>query len=402
PTAGSNTPICEGSTLNLTASTVAGATYSWTGPNTFSSSTQNPSIAGATTAASGTYSVTVTVGGCTSAPATTNVVVNPIPTSPTLGSNSPVCSGQTLNLTASTIAGATYAWTGPNSFSSSVQNPSIAGVTVAATGTYSVTVTVSGCGSASATTSVTVNPTPSAPTASSNSPICEGSTLNLSSSTVAGATYAWTGPNTFSSSTQNPSISGATTAASGTYSVTVTVSGCTSAAGTTAVTVNPIPTAPTASNNSPICEGSTLNLTASTVAGATYSWTGPNSFSSASQNPSIPCVTVAADGTYSGTAAVSGCPSAAATATVSITPTPAAPTVSSNSPLCSGNTFNLTATTVAGATYSWTGPNSRSSSVQNPPIAGATTAASGTYSVTVTVSGCTSPAGTTAVTVNQT
>jgi len=402
PTAGSNTPICAGSTLNLTSSTVAGATYLWAGPNSFSSSSQNPSIAAATTAASGTYSVTVTVNGCTSANGTTVVVVNPIPSSPTLSSNSPVCSGQTLNLTASTIAGATYAWTGPNTFSSALQNPSIAGVTVAATGIYSVTVTVSGCGNASATTSVTINPTPAAPTASSNSPICAGSTLTLSSSTVAGATYAWTGPNTFSSATQNPSIAAATVAASGTYSVTVTVSGCTSTAGTTAVTVNHIPAAPAASNNSPICEGTTLNLTSSTVAGATYSWTGPSSFSSALQNPSIAGVTIAADGTYSVTVTVSGCTSSDATTTVSITPTPATPIVSSNSPLCSGNTLNLTASTVAGATYSWTGPNTFSSSAQNPSIASATTATSGTYSVTVTVSGCASVAGTTSVTVNQT
>jgi len=56
---------------------VAGATYSWTGPNGFTSTSQNPSIPGATTADSGDYSVTATVGACTSAPGTTTVTVNP-------------------------------------------------------------------------------------------------------------------------------------------------------------------------------------------------------------------------------------------------------------------------------------------------------------------------------------
>ena len=80
---------------------------------------------------------------------------------------------------------------------------------------------------------------PLAPTASNNGPICQGMTLNLTASTEASASYNWTGPNGFSSALQNPSIPHATTAASGTYSVTATIGGCASAAGTTAVTVNP-------------------------------------------------------------------------------------------------------------------------------------------------------------------
>ncbi len=86
---------------------------------------------------------------------------------------------------------------------------------------------------------------PSTPTPSNNGPICAGQTLTLSTPAVAGATYAWTGPNGFTSSSQNPSIAGATTAASGTYEVLVTVSGCTSAAGSTTATVDPDAVAPT-------------------------------------------------------------------------------------------------------------------------------------------------------------
>jgi hypothetical protein len=84
---------------------------------------------------------------------------------------------------------------------------------------------------------LTVNATPTAPTASNDGPICELATLQLSASTVPGATYSWTGPNGFASGAQNPSIAGATAAASGIYSVTVTVGGCTSTAATTTATV---------------------------------------------------------------------------------------------------------------------------------------------------------------------
>jgi hypothetical protein len=77
PTAGYNSPLYAGMTLNLTASTVPGATYNWTGPNGFTATNQNPSIASASTSDSGDYNVTVTVGDCTSSPGTTTVTVNP-------------------------------------------------------------------------------------------------------------------------------------------------------------------------------------------------------------------------------------------------------------------------------------------------------------------------------------
>ncbi|HLP50608.1 MAG TPA: PKD domain-containing protein, partial [Chitinophagales bacterium] len=400
PTATSNSPICEGATLSFTTTTYAFATYTWTGPNGFTSNLQNPTIPNATAAASGTYSVEVTASGCTSVtPATVTVVVNPT-AAPVASNNGPLCSGATLNLTASTISGATYTWTGPNGYTSNQQNPSIPGATTGESGTYSVVANVSGCNSSSpGTTTVVINPIPTI-TAGSNSPLCEGATLNLTASTFIGATYSWTGPNGFTSNVQNPSITGATTAASGTYSVVATASGCSSSApATTNVIVSGTPATPVAGSNSPLCEGSTLNLTASTIAGATYSWNGPNGFTSTVQNPSITGATVAASGVYSVRVNIDGCNSPVATTNVIVRPIPASPVASSNSPVCVGLPINLTASTVAGATYAWTGPNGFTSAIQNPTIPSATTADSGLYLVTATVSGCTSPAATTNVVV---
>jgi trimeric autotransporter adhesin len=110
--------------------------------------------------------------------------------------------------------------------------------------------------------------TPAAPTAGNNGPVCAGSTLNLTASTVTGATYAWTGPNGFTSSAQNPSIAAATVAASGTYSVTATVGGCTSPAGTTTATVTAVPAAPATPTFSSI-SCTSLTVSWSTVSGAT-------------------------------------------------------------------------------------------------------------------------------------
>ena len=77
PTASYNSPLYAGMTLYLTASSVSGVTYNWTGPNGFTSANQNPSIVNASTNASGIYSVTATVGGLTSSPGTVAVTVNP-------------------------------------------------------------------------------------------------------------------------------------------------------------------------------------------------------------------------------------------------------------------------------------------------------------------------------------
>jgi hypothetical protein len=61
--AGSNAPVCAGSSLNLTATTAASSTYAWTGPNSFTSSAQNPTLSYAA-AYAGVYEVQVTTAGC--------------------------------------------------------------------------------------------------------------------------------------------------------------------------------------------------------------------------------------------------------------------------------------------------------------------------------------------------
>jgi hypothetical protein len=135
PTAGSNSPVCEGESLQLTASSVSGGVYSWTGPNGFTSSDQNPVIPTAELADAGNYYVTVTANGCTSVATATSVQMNTVPSAPTAGSNSPICSGSTLNLTASFVSGGTYSWTGPNGFISGLQNPSVNNASLSDAGT---------------------------------------------------------------------------------------------------------------------------------------------------------------------------------------------------------------------------------------------------------------------------
>lgn len=402
-TSGSN-PTCSGQSVTFTATPTNGGTaptYQWQ-VNGVNAGSNSPTFTTSTLSNNDvvTCIMTSNLSGVTGSPATSNSItmtVNPTPSTPTASSNSPVCTGSSINLTTPAVSGATYSWTGPSSYTSASQNPTLTNATTAMAGTYSVTVTKNGCTSAAGTVTVTVNQTPATPSPTSNSPVCSGSTLNLNTTAVSGATYSWTGPSSYTSASQNPTRPNSTTAMSGTYSVTVTKSGCTSAAGTVTVTVNQTPNAPTAGSNSPVCEGQALNLTASTVSGTTYSWTGPGSYSSTTQNPTISSPTAASSGTYSVTATANGCTSTAGTVSVTVNPLPATPVITTNSPVCTGSTINLSVPTVSGATYNWTGPNGFTSTSQNPSVASASAANAGTYSVTVTVGSCTSAAGTTVV-----
>ncbi|MGA9347655.1 MAG: hypothetical protein WBW48_02465 [Anaerolineae bacterium] len=154
-TASSNSPVCEGSTIELYGGPNGMDSYSWTGPNVFTSTTQSPTIPNATLAMSGTYTLTVIQGSCT-VTATTQVTVKGKPTA-TASSNSPVLQGGILKLYGGPAGMASYSWTGPNSFNSNQISPTVStSATLAMAGNYTLTVTnTNGC-SDSDTTYVTV------------------------------------------------------------------------------------------------------------------------------------------------------------------------------------------------------------------------------------------------------
>ena len=393
--------ICSGETSApvTLASNVSGTTFTWNARatngisiNTSSGTDLIPAQTftnPGTTAATITYTVTPLHDGCTGETATFTITVNPKPATPVLSSNSPVCSGTSLMLSTAAVTGATYNWSGPNGFTSHLQNPEIANVTSAAQGNYKLITTVNGCLSEAGTITAVINPTPAAPVASGNGPICAGEKLQLSASLIPGASYTWTGPNGFTSSLQNPVIDQATVAASGTYTVKATVDGCTSAAGRVAVLVNPIPLAPTVSSNSPVCATTSLSLTASTITGASYQWTGPNGFTSSIQNPVILSATPANSGTYAVLATVNGCTAQVASIAVVVNQLPAQPVLSSNSPVCSGSSIEINCKSTDGSLYKWTGPNGFTSTLQNPVIQNAAIANQGRYTVVITTPGCT-------------
>lgn len=330
-----NSPVCPSQTINLNGNSITGATYSWTGPNGFTSNQEDPSIPNATLAHSGTYTLTVTVNGCTSAPANTTVTVTN-GADATITPVAPICSNASPVTLSAATPGGSWSGTGVNA-STGVFDPSAAG-----SGPVTITYTISGACGGTDTETITVNAAPTA-NAGSNSPICEGLTLNLTTNTVAGASYSWTGPNTFSSSNEDPAISNVSTAASGTYTVTVSNNGCT-ATSTVNVTVNPTPVA-NAGNDAFICQGGSVTLNGSGT--GTYSWSPATNLSSTSiANPlANPAATI----TYTLTVDAGGC-SDTDDMTVTVSPNPNL-NISNDTSICIGDCVNLL---VSGADFfSW-------------------------------------------------
>lgn len=400
PMASTTGPVCAGGTIQLSTSLVSGAFYNWSGPDGFTSTAREPQILNATVAKEGTYVVGITVDGCISSVGTVSQTIKPTPAVPVVSNSSPVCVGQHIELSTPIVLGASYQWTGPNGFASTLQQPVINNADFGNAGNYSLTITVDGCTGPAASTAVIVNPLPQAVAISSSGPVCISEQLKITADAVPAASYYWTGPNGFVSTDREFTIPSMTNTSTGTYQVVVSVAGCPSLANSVDAALKPTPSAPNINPVSPVCENETLILNAALVTGATYSWSGPLGFTSNTQSPAITSVTTGMAGNYSVNVVVNGCRSANNNVNVVVNPLPSAPVLSTDGAVCVGNTLQLNAATVSGASYNWTGPNGFVSTVQNPAISNVSSVHAGVYTAFIRVNGCAGAAGTVTAIVN--
>jgi gliding motility-associated-like protein len=374
-TASNTSPICSGQALNFGAvpnPTGTNYSWSWAGPNNFSSTLQNPTIPSPTLLAAGTYTVTLTVPNCGTVNATTTVTVNPGP-SVTVNPIT-ICEGATGTLTASSpTAGGVFSWflngapvgTGPSLI-----------VAPSTTTTYAVEYSAAGC-TGTTNVTVTVEPTPQ-PTVTTDS-ICIGTSGTLYVNNVGtGGSYLWSNGSTAATLNDNPSVNT-------NYSVVYTSSnGCVSPSVTGSIIVKPYPVISGA--NDTICIGSSTTLnTIVDLPGGTYSW------SPFAANSSSITVSPTATTTYAVIYDLLNCQDTAQM-TILVNPIPVVTTA--NAVICYGDTINLIATAnLGGGTYLWSTTEDNDTITINP----ATTTS---YSVTYTLNNCTSPSATAQVTVN--
>lgn len=392
--ASSNTPVCPGDTLKLMANTLSGATYAWTGPNSFTSTQQNPFILNAQSVNSGTYGLVIKgSNGCSSTLATTSVYVGP-PDAPKPNSNGPVCFGSTLSLTASTVSGTTvvYNWTGPNGFSSTQQNPSKANVTFADSGYYKVYAVIDGCVSFSDSVYVKVNGLPPAPTAQGPVTYCQDVTATALTATGTNLKWYTTPTGGVGTSTLTPSTANAGILK---YYVSQTDgNGCEGPRDSVEVTILPKPAAPTVTTPITYCQGdTTMALTAN---GTNLKWyTSPTGGSGTTTAP-VPSSATPGNSLYfvSQTSTINGCESDRSLIVVTIYPTPQVPAISSPAEYCESgpNTPALT-TYVTGTGLTWYTSDTATVGSSTAPTVNTTTPVVDTYYISQTINGCEGPRG---------
>ena len=377
--------ICEGTSTSLSlvgGTSGTGATAQWfndscggTSAGTGNSITVSPIV-------NTTYYLRYS-GSCnTTACASVNIAVNPLPVAAgTISGIATICQGQnSVTYSVPAIANATgYTWTLPSGVSiasgSNTNSITVDFSASAVSGTISVFGT-NGCGNGiAANYPIVVNPLPVAPgTISGTATVCQGQNgVVYSVPAIASATnYSWTLPNgaTISSGANTNSITVDFSAAATSGNITVqgtNACGNGTVSANYAVTVNTLSVAPTSiSGTTTICEGTSTSLSlvgGTSGTGATAQWfTASCGGTSAGTGNSItvsPTTTTTYYVRYSGTCNTTSC----ASVTVTVNPLPlAAGTISGTATICQGQSgvvYSVAA--IANATnYIWTLPSGAS------------------------------------------
>jgi VCBS repeat-containing protein len=348
---------CNGTS---TLSTAATGSLLWSAGQT------TPSIS---VSSAGTYTVTQTVNGCTSAagsgiaaPKTTPVVINYV--------SSPNCDGS-ITVTANNATGSLI-WTPNGETTNSII------VTVA--GTYGARQTISGCTSNPAPIVVTPIAVPATYNVSGGAALCAGVpqavTIALSGSET-GVTYTLykDGVNlNLSRPGTGGGISFQNAFGPGTYTIQATKAGLPPAcnyimSGLAAVTVKPTPAAP----GIMVVDNCNGTSTLSTPAAGGLLW---------STNETTSSITVSSAGTYTVTQTVNGCVSAAGSGIAAPKTAPTAViTVDGPSTVCPGGSIILHATAGVNYTYQWTKDGG---AIEGEYSADYVATESGAYSVQIT------------------
>jgi len=356
---------------NITSvSTLLGS--SWTGPNNYFSSDEDPLVF-----EGGAYTIVATSqNGCTS---TLQVIVQEdtaIPDVSAVGGTL-TCADTSIQLDGSSqTLGTFFVWSGPNNFSAMEEDPK-----VELEGVYTVVVTSqNGCSNATQTTVDKDVSTPDATAISSNNLNCQILTANLIGNSVTpGVQFTWSGPNNFKDTTAIVQIQ-----LPGLY--TLSVEGANGCISTSSIEILQDVTDPDADalGGTVDCISGEINLSGiSATNGATFTWAGPSNFYATIQNP------IATEpGLYILTVTGSNGCTALASATVNAnTETPDVSISGAGVLTCAETSLLLTSDIqTPGATGVWTGPgnfiaNSPDASISLP----------GTYVFTVTAqNGCVS------------
>ncbi|MBP8034508.1 MAG: T9SS type A sorting domain-containing protein [Bacteroidia bacterium] len=361
--------FCPGNEISFTASNNF-STYAWSGPSSYTSSVQNPTISVSTASMAGNYTLTATaVNGCSvisTISLTAISVSSPAFTGPASIS---ICSGNTASLSASSPGPISW-FASPTGTTALTTGTVYTTPTLTSNTSYYISTTSNGCESTRAVKTVTVKPTPNAPViVSGDLVICQGSSTIIMLDVISSIYTVQTGGSPVYAMVGGVNVN----ASSPTYYADVTVNGCSSFPRTViTVTVNPLPSV-LSQTVSKTCSGSSngsIALTLNNPSSYSYTWS-PNVSTTYS-------ATSLAAGVYTVQIDNMGCVN---TQTYNVTQHPIY-----NVPvnIVGGNILNFNDGYVGGTTFQWLDCNNG-----NAPISGAVNAqftptVSGSYALVVT------------------
>ncbi len=272
------------------------ATFTWSGPNGFSSSSPTINILDVDATDGGNYCVYATLAGC-SGPTQCQTITILAPPDLLIGiddSDSLICLGDSFELT---VTGASsYSWTGPNGYSTNGSPISITNITTLMSGYYVVNaIDINGCSNSDSifVQAITLPPVNIFPVGSS-AVICENGIISLYAS---GATnYSWIGPDGYTSSSAGATLSNALEINQGWYFVNGSdLNGC-NAEDSIFIDIDSDNLATASTGDSIVCPGEPILLLSSS--GESFIWIGPNDFTASTANVTINSAQVFQTGWY--------------------------------------------------------------------------------------------------------
>jgi gliding motility-associated-like protein len=369
-----DTAICYGDSLVLTPLPFTG-TALW-----FPDSSVNNTL---TVTAGNSYYMQITdPNGCTAYSNIVIVDVDTIRPPASILSTTPLCEGSQLNISPVLIPGENAVWTGPNSFSSSLQDVLIDSVTSANGGYYVVTVNNGQC--FSDPDSVFIQIYDSVPNYQLiASPFCENDTVVINALPVPGYTFTWTDP--FGAVTTDTAIQLLNYAAaqSGYYILSVLNGICPAFLDSIYLGIPANSSISINSTDPSACEGDTVLVTALSSPG-NLNWFPSGSSQSLAITASTPVYCILTD--------TAGCVFYSDTIGVAFNQPPV---ISGMNDLiaCEGDPVILNATvsngTIQQVNYSWFGPSGSFSNQLNPTLSNVQAADAGMYTLLVADSVCT-------------
>jgi len=241
--------VCAGTDVELSVPALSGAFYYWTnGTDTIQTGAGQYFVSDIDTAQSGNYYAYYVQNGCPSLSDSAFITVAATPEFEFSFSDSTLCEGGQVTLSAADVADVTYLWQDGTT--------TTATFTATTTGQYSVTLrNAAGC-TLEDSVQINFNALPQSPAISGDPTLCEGEGLALQSNQQAGVEYLWTGPGVNISTP----VLNITSPQPGLYQLTATLSGCKSSdTASVTVAINPLPQV-TLGDDTGICQNATITL----------------------------------------------------------------------------------------------------------------------------------------------